>query len=68
MGAIVVPTLLVIGGAGGVVSREVAAELQALNGNVQVAQIVEAGHALQLDQPERSAAIVKAFLGSLAEP
>lgn len=64
IGAIRVPTLLVIGGPGGVVSSEVAVELQRLNRNVQVAQIVEAGHALHLDQPERFTAVVKAFLGS----
>jgi N-formylmaleamate deformylase len=65
MSAIAVPTLLMIGGPGGVVSGEVAAELQGLNGHVQVAQIVEAGHALHLDQPQRFTAIVKAFLRSL---
>jgi len=66
--AIRVPTLLIVGGPGGVVSREIANELQGLNGRVHVAQIVEAGHALHLDQPERFIVIVKAFLGSLGEP
>ncbi len=66
--AIRVPTLLVIAGPGGVVSREVAGELQGVNGRVQVAQIVEAGHALPLDQPERFTAIVTAFLRSLRQP
>jgi pimeloyl-ACP methyl ester carboxylesterase len=66
--AIRVPTLLVIGGRGGVVSGELAAELQGLNGRVQVAQIVEAGHALHLDQPERFSALLDAFLRSLGEP
>jgi pimeloyl-ACP methyl ester carboxylesterase len=66
--AIRVPTLLVIGGPGAVVSREVAVELQGLNGSVQVAQIVEAGHGLHLDQPERFAAVVNAFLRSLGQP
>ena len=69
VGAIRVPTLLIIGGPGatvpGVVSREVADELQRLNDRVQVAQIVEAGHGLHFDQPERFVAIVKAFLRSL---
>lgn len=66
--AIRAPTLLVVGGPGGVVTRELAVELQGLNGRLQVAQIVEAGHALHFDQPERFTAIVKAFLGSLGEP
>jgi len=67
--AIRAPTLLIVGGPpSGVVSREVAIELQTLNGNVQVAQIVEAGHGLHLDQPERFTAMVKAFLLSLGEP
>jgi pimeloyl-ACP methyl ester carboxylesterase len=64
IGAIRVPTLLVIGGPGGVVSAELASELQRLNGHVQVAQISEAGHGLHLDQPERFIALVKAFLGA----
>lgn len=60
--AIRVPTLLVIGGPQAVVSREVAGELQRLNDRVQVAQIVEAGHGLHLDQPERFIAVVERFL------
>jgi pimeloyl-ACP methyl ester carboxylesterase len=63
--AVRVPTLLVIGGKGGVVSREVAAELQELNGRVQVAEIVDGGHALHLDHPERFTEIARAFLSSL---
>lgn len=69
VGAIRVPTLLIIGGPDatvpGVVSRELAGELQALNDRVQVAQIVEAGHGLHFDQPARFVAIVQAFLRSL---
>jgi pimeloyl-ACP methyl ester carboxylesterase len=57
-----VPTLLIVGGSGGVVSREVAVELQGLNGSVSVAQIVEAGHGLHFDQPERFTAMVKAWV------
>ena len=57
-----VPTLLIVGGSGVVVSREVAVELQGLNGRVQVAQIVEAGHGLHFDQPERFTAMVKAWV------
>ena len=63
--AIAVPSLLVIGGPGGVVSPEVAAELQRLNPRLQVVQIPEAGHGLHYDQPERFADIVKSFLGSI---
>jgi N-formylmaleamate deformylase len=63
--ALGVPTLLVIGGAGGVVSPELALELQSLNANVQLQQIVEAGHGLHYDQPDRFSAVVKAFLSSV---
>ena len=63
--AIKVPALLVIGGPGGAVSPEAAAELQRINPRLQVAQIPEAGHGLHYDQPEKFAAIVKAFLSSI---
>ena len=59
-----VPTLLVIG-ENGVVSSEVAAELQSVNPKFQVEKIPEAGHGLHYDQPERFAAIVKSFLCSM---
>jgi N-formylmaleamate deformylase len=60
-----VPTLLVTGGEGGVVSAPVAAQLQQLNPRLRVEQIPEAGHGLHYDQPERFTAIVKAFLVSI---
>lgn len=60
--AIEIPTLLVIGGSAGVVSPEVAAELQRINPRLQVAQILEAGHGLHYDYPKRFAAIVRSFL------
>jgi N-formylmaleamate deformylase len=63
--AIEVPSLLVIGGPAGVVSPEVAADLQRLNPRLQVEQIPEAGHALHYDQPGRFAVIVKSFLRSI---
>jgi len=63
--AIEVPSLLVIGGPAGVVSPDVAADLQRLNPRFQVEQIPEAGHGLHYDQPERFAAVVKAFLRSI---
>jgi N-formylmaleamate deformylase len=62
--AIEVPILLVIGGPGGVVSPEVAADLQRLNPRLQVEQIPEVGHGLHYDQPERFAVVVKSFLSS----
>jgi pimeloyl-ACP methyl ester carboxylesterase len=64
MSAIEVPCLLVIGGSAGVVSPEVAADLQRLNPRLQVEQIPEVGHGLHYDQPERFAVVVKSFLRS----
>jgi len=58
---ICVPTLLVIGD-NSVVSFETARELQNLNPRLRVEQISHAGHALQYDQPERFAAVVRSFL------
>lgn len=55
------PMLLVIGDSG-IVSREMASELETLNPRLQVEQIAEAGHGLPYDQPERFAAVVKSFL------
>lgn len=63
--AINIPSLLVTGGVGGVVSPEVAAELASLNEHLEVVQITEAGHAIPFDQPERFSAHVKIFLRSL---
>ena len=63
--AIEVPSLLVIGGSAGVVSPDVAADLQRLNPRLQVEQIPEAGHGLHYDQPERFAVVVKSFLRSI---
>lgn len=62
--AIEIPTLLVIGGSNGVVSPDLAAELQRINPRLQVAQIPEAGHGLHYDHPKRFAAIVRSFLNS----
>ncbi len=63
--AIEVPGLLVLGGPAGVVSPEVAADLQRLNPRLQVEQIPEAGHGLHYDQPGRFAVVVKSFLRSI---
>ena len=60
-----VPSLLVIGDVGAVVSREVAAALAQLNPGLLVEPIVDAGHGIPFDQPERLATVVQAFLGSL---
>jgi N-formylmaleamate deformylase len=59
-----VPTLLVIG-ENGVVSPEIAADLQYVNPKFQVEKISKTGHGVHYDQPERFAAIVKSFLCSI---
>ena len=59
-----VPGLLVFGDRG-VVLLDVAEELQRLNPKLQAEQIRDAGHALQMDQPERFVAVVKSFLHSI---
>ena len=62
--AVDVPSLLVVGDAG-VVSPAVAAELQHLNPGFQFEQILEAGHGVHYDQPDRFAVVVKSFLRSI---
>ncbi|MBX3719428.1 MAG: alpha/beta hydrolase [Parachlamydiales bacterium] len=61
-----VPSLLIVGDNGSVVSPEVAAELAELNHFLKVVQIAEVSHGLPYDQPKRFSAIVQAFLHSLA--
>lgn len=61
-----VPSLLVIGDVGPVVSPKIAAELAALNHRLEVVQIAEAGHGVPYDQPERFSAIVQTFLRSVS--
>jgi len=61
-----VPSLLVIGDVGSVVSPEVAAELAGINQCLEVVQIAEAGHGVPYDQPERFSAVVQTFLRSLS--
>lgn len=56
-----VPILLVLGEAG-VVSPEMARELQQLNSHVRVELIPDAGHGVPYDQPERLQAVVQPFL------
>ena len=64
--AIDVPSLLVIGDKGVVLSA-VAEELRHLNPRFQIEQIMEADHGVHLDQPERFAAVVKSFLHSIGK-
>ncbi len=60
-----VPCLLVIGDAG-VVSADLAFELQLANPVLQVVQIKDAGHGIFYDQPDQFEAVVKSFLHSIA--
>ena len=62
-----VPSLLVIGGSAGVVSPDVAANLQHVNLRLQVEQIPEVGHGLHYEQPERFAVVVESFLRSIID-
>ncbi len=63
-GSIEVPCLLLTGHAG-VVSADVASELQLVNPKLQVVQIKDAGHGIFYDQPGQFSAIVKSFLCSI---
>lgn len=62
-----VPSLLIVGDAGSVVSPEVAAELARLNQRLEVVQIEQAGHGVLYDQPERFSAVVQTFLRSVTD-
>ena len=59
--AICVPVLLVIGD-NGVVSLEMARELQKLNQHLRYERIPKVGHGLPYDQPDCFAAVVRSFL------
>jgi pimeloyl-ACP methyl ester carboxylesterase len=63
-----VPSLLIIGDVGSVVSPELAAKLARLNQHLEVVQVAEAGHGVPYDQPERFSAIVQTFLRSVTDP
>lgn len=63
--AIQVPTLLVVGDKGNVVSLETARELQSLNPRLRVGEIRDAGHGLPYDQPERLVAAVRSFVRAI---
>ncbi len=60
-----VPSLLVVGDAGSVVTLEMAEQLAGLNQHLKVVQIEKAGHAVQYDQPELFSAVVQTFLRSV---
>lgn len=62
--AIQVPILLVIAD-NGVVSEETARELQSLNPRLGVEKILDAGHGLHYDQPDRFEKVVRTFLQSV---
>ena len=64
VGAIDVPSLIIFGD-NGVVSSDVAKELQCLNSRLQVKQIREAGHSVHLDQPEQFSEVVRVFIRSI---
>lgn len=66
IGAIDIPSLLVFGDIGSIVTLEMAAEFSKLNQYLKVVQIKEAGHAVPYDQPERFSAVVQTFLRSLS--
>jgi N-formylmaleamate deformylase len=61
-----VPSLLVIGDTGSVVTREMAAELAGLTQRLEVVQIKDAGHGVPYDQPERLSAALQTFLRSVS--
>ncbi len=61
-----VPTLLVLGDVGSVVTIDVAAEIAQLNQHVETVQIANAGHAIPYDQPERFSTVVQRFLRSVS--
>lgn len=61
-----VPSLLVIGDVGSVVSLKMAEKLAGLNQRLKVIQIAKAGHGIPYDQPERFSAVVQTFLRSVS--
>ena len=66
MSAVDLPSLLVIGDSGPVVTLEMATELQRLNPRVRIAQVHDAGHGLPFERPERLGEEVASFLGELS--
>lgn len=62
-----VPSLLVVGDVGSVVTIEIVEQLAGLNQHLQVVQIEKAGHGVPFDQPERFSAFVQTFLRSVMD-
>lgn len=60
-----IPSLLVIGDVGSIVSPEMAAGFVDLNHNLKFVQIAKTGHAIPYDQPEHFSAVVQTFLRSI---
>lgn len=63
--AIDVPTLLVVGDAGSVVTLEMSTALARNNQCLEVVKIEKAGHAVPFDQPARFSSAVRKFLSAL---
>jgi len=57
-----VPSLLIIGDVGSVVTAEMATSLTGITQRLETMQIANAGHAVPFDQPERFSAVVQTFL------
>ncbi|WP_437313702.1 alpha/beta fold hydrolase [Sorangium sp. So ce385] len=66
VGAIDVPSLLVIGDSSPVVTLEMATELRSLNPRLRIEQVQGAGHGLPFQRPERLGEVVLSFLRELA--
>jgi pimeloyl-ACP methyl ester carboxylesterase len=64
--ALDLPSLLVIGDSGSVVSSEMAAKLAKLNHCLKIVQIAHAGHGVPYDQPAHFATVVQAFLRAIS--
>ncbi len=60
-----IPSLLVIGDIGSLISSEMATKLVELNDHLEVVQIKEAGHGVPYDQPDRFSIVIQNFLRSL---
>lgn len=60
-----IPSLLVIGGDGAVITPVMGEELARLNQCLEIVQIKEAGHGIPYDQPDRFSAEIKLFLRSV---
>ncbi|MBJ7450281.1 MAG: alpha/beta hydrolase [Parachlamydiales bacterium] len=57
-----IPTLLIIGDNGAIITPALASELARSNKRIRVEQIKDAGHGIPYDQPEHFASVVKDFL------